>query len=53
MQMGRGPVWTHESIANVWSDCLRSLQIHHERELRHRYTTSDNCPDITVNDIGA
>ena len=46
-------VWTHESIANVRLDCLHSLQIHHKREPHHRYTTSDNRPDITVYDIGA
>ena len=28
-----------------------SLQIHHKRESRYRYTTSDNRPDITVYDI--
>ena len=30
-----------------------SLQIHHKRETRYRYTTIDNRPDITVYDIGA
>ena len=50
---GGGPVWTHECIANVWSDCLRSLQMHHHREPRHRYITSDNRPDITVFDVGS
>ena len=50
---GGGPVWTHDCISNVWSDCLRSLQMHHRREPRHRYIASDNCPDITVSDFGS
>ena len=27
--------------------------MHHRREPRHRYTTSDNCPDITVFDFSS
>ena len=50
---GGGPVWTHECISNVWSDCLRSLQMHHRREPRHRYITSDNRPDVTVFDFSS
>ena len=38
---GEGPIWSHESIAGVWSECLRSLRIHHCREPRNRYTNSE------------
>ena len=43
---GGGPVWSHESISSIWSDCFRMLRIHHRREPRNRYTTTDNRPDI-------
>ena len=48
---GGGPVWSHESIAGVWSDCLRSLSIHHRRELRNRYIDSECRPDIVMFDV--
>ena len=35
-KLGRGPVWSHEPIAFLWSDCLRSLNVHHCREPHHR-----------------
>ena len=41
-----GLVWSHESISSIWSDCFRGLHIHHRREPRSRYTTTDNRPDI-------
>ena len=41
-----GPVWSHESIASLWSDFLRSLHIHHCREPRHRYANIKDRPDI-------
>ena len=47
---GGGPVWSHESLASVWSDCLKNLNIPHRREPRHRYMTSENRPDIVVFD---
>ena len=31
-KLGRGSVRSHESIASLWSDCLRSLHIHHCRD---------------------
>ena len=40
------PVRSHESISSIWSDCFRGLHIHHCREPRSRYTTTDNRPDI-------
>ena len=51
---GGGPVWSHESISAVWSDCFRGLHIHHRREPRSHYTTTDNRPDIVFfdSDIG-
>ena len=47
---GGGPVWSHESVASVWSDCLKNLNIPHRREPQHRYMTSENRPDIVVFD---
>ena len=46
MQMTWGPVWTNDCISNVWYDCLKSLQMHHRREPRHRYITFNNHTDI-------
>ena len=48
---GGGPVWSHESISSVWSDCFHGLHIHHHREPRSRYTTTDNRPDIVFFDL--
>ncbi len=50
---GGGPVWSHESIATVWADCLRDLHIHHRREPRNRYSNSNDRPDISVFDCGS
>ena len=50
---GGGPVWTHNSIMSVWSECLASLQIHHRKEPTGRYSTSESRPDISVFDTGA
>ena len=47
---GGGPVWTHNSIMSVWSECLVSLQIHHRKEPTGRYSTSESRPDISVLD---
>ena len=46
---GGGPIWSHESIAGVWLECLRNLRIHYCREPR-RYTNSDCRPDIIMFD---
>ena len=43
---GGGPVWSHESISSTRSDCFHRLQIHHRREPRNRYITTDNKPNI-------
>ena len=47
---GGGPVWSHESISSVWSDCFRGLHIHHCRKPRSCYTTTDNRLDIVFFD---
>ena len=47
---GGGPVWSHESISSIWSDCFCKLHIHHRREPRNRYTTTDNILDIVFFD---
>ena len=38
---------------SVWSDCLSHLKIHHRKESKDRYSTSDSRPDISVFDTGA
>ena len=50
---GGGPVWTHNSIVSVWSDCLKSLKIHHKKEPRNRFTNTDDRPDITCFNCGS
>ena len=45
-----GPVWTHETVANIWSDCLKHLHITHQREHRNSYSNSDDRPDIIAFD---
>ena len=45
---GGGSVWSHDSITSVWSECLNDLKIHHRKEPKDRYATSDSLPDITV-----
>ena len=47
---GGGPVWTHEALANTWSDCLQQLNISHQREPRDHYSNSDDRPDIVAFD---
>ena len=47
---GGGPVWTHEELANTWSDCLQQLNIFHRREPRDHYSNSDDRPDIVAFD---
>ena len=50
---GGGPVWTHNSIVSVWSDCLKSLKIHHKKEPHNRFTNTDDRPDITCFNCGS
>ena len=49
-KVGGGPIWSHESIAFVWADCLKELHIPYRREPRHRYSNSDDRPDIVTLD---
>ena len=44
------PVWTHDSMMSVWSECLSSVHLPHKCEPRYRYTHSNNQPDILVYD---
>ena len=41
-------MWSHNTICSVWNECLGSLQIHHLRELRYRYSETDDRPDIVL-----
>ena len=43
-------MWTHESIANAWSECLRQLNVTHHREPRDHYYNSNDRPDILAFD---
>ena len=47
---GGGPIWTHETLSSVWSDCLQHLKMSHQREQRNLYVNSDDRPDIVVFD---
>ena len=47
---GGGPVWTHDSMMSVWSECLSSVHLPHKCEPGDRYTYSNNRPDILVYD---
>ena len=47
---GGGWGWEHNSILNVWSECLTNLHLHQQMEPRHRYVNSDDCPDILIYD---
>lgn len=46
------PVWTHNTIISVWSDCLKSLKIQH-KEPNHRFANSDDRPDNTWFNYGS
>ena len=45
-----GPIWSHESIAGMWSKCLRSIQIDHRHEPRTIYTNFECRPAIIIFD---
>ena len=38
------------SVLATWSGCLGSLQIQHQKEPCHRYTESEDRPDIVMYD---
>ena len=46
-KFGGGPAWSHNTCS-VWSECLGSLSIHHQREPRYQYSETDNRPDIVL-----
>ena len=39
-------------MVSSWSDCLRSIDIHHKKEPQQRYKDSDDKPDIAVFESG-
>ena len=41
-------MWSHNTICSVWSDCLGSLQIYHQREPRYQYCETDDRSDIVL-----
>ena len=43
---GSGPVWSHNSVVRVWSECFSKLCIVHKIEPKHRFTESDCRPHI-------
>ena len=43
-------MWTHNSIVNVWSECLSHLHVNHKKEPRERYCDSEDRPDISIID---
>ena len=45
-----GPIWIHETLTSVWSNCLQHLKMSHQRELRNLYVNTDDRPDIIVFD---
>ena len=47
---GGGPVWTHNTIVGVWSECLSQLHINHKKEPRERYCDCEDQPDIAIMD---
>ena len=47
-----GPVWSHDSIMSVCSECPNDLKIQHKKEPKDKYATSDSRPDIAAFDTG-
>ena len=47
---GGGPVWTHNTIVGVWSECLSQLHVNHKKETRERYCDCEDRPDIAIMD---
>ena len=47
---GGGPIWSHKSVANVWCNSLRDLNITHRREPSNLYEGSNSRPDIIAFD---
>ena len=51
-KLGGGPVWEHNNLVAEWCQCLRDLQLHHEKEPKNQYIDSEDRPDIIVYDSG-
>lgn len=49
-KLGGGPLWEHNALVSCWSQCLSELGIHHRKEPRNRYVSSDDRPDIIMYD---
>ena len=47
---GGGPVWSHNSVLNGWSECLSDLHLPHQTEPRHQYINTEDRPHITMFD---
>ena len=47
-----GPVWSHDSIMSVWSECPNDIKNQHKKEPKDKYATSDSRPDIAAFDTG-
>ena len=45
-KLGGGPIWTHGSIVNVWTNCLSDLHITHTTEPSDLYDGNYCRPDI-------
>ena len=41
---GGGPVWSHDLIMSVCSECLNDIKIHHRKESKDRYATTGRRP---------
>ena len=37
-KLGGGPVWEHNNLVAEWCQCLRDLQLHHNKEPKNQYT---------------
>ena len=47
-KFGGGPVWSHNSMVNAWSECLNRVSLSHTIEPRNLYSSSQARPDIAI-----
>ena len=47
-KIGRGPVWSHNSMVTVWSECLNQVALTHAIEPRDCCSSSQARPDIAI-----
>ena len=45
---GGGPVWSNNTTAATWGDCLQDVHAHLKREPRHIHSSSDCRPDLVM-----